>query len=126
MRYIRNERLWFTNIYALVVAATLSFLHAVEEDSGFSLVLLGFLIVFSVLGLVMSLRLRAELEDWLIKIRSLVRDISLPDHTATNEAGFGLLRYVQFRWLFPVFYVVATIAFLMLLGERMAEYFSAR
>lgn len=125
VRYIKNERLWFTNIYALVVAATLSFLHGALGESVFGLALLGFLIVFSVLGLLMSLRLRAELEDWLVKIRALVREADVPDHATTSEVSFGLLSSMQFRWLFPIFYLVATIAFLMLLGERMAEYFSA-
>ena len=66
-RHIKNERIWFTNIYAIVVAASLSIVHTARGDGLVEVALLGFLAVLSGIGLLITLRLKAELEECLRK-----------------------------------------------------------
>ena len=62
-RHIKNERLSFTNIYAIVSAGILSLLHAVRGEAVLEISLLVFLFSFSVIGLLTSLLLPACLGD---------------------------------------------------------------
>ncbi len=48
-RHVANERLWFTNVYVLIVASTLAFM-ATSQGSMINLWLLVFLLIFSTIG----------------------------------------------------------------------------
>jgi len=119
-RHIKNERLSFTNIYALVSAGILSLLHAVRGEVLLEISLLVFLLAFSVIGLLTSLRLKAELEECLRSIERIVAQTGLEEFMPVVDARGSLTRYPKFRWLFPVFYSICTVGFLILLLYRLA------
>jgi len=117
-RHIKNERLSFTNIYALVSAGILSLLHAVRGESTLEISLLVFLFAFSVIGLLTSLRLKAELEECLRNIERIVSQTGLEEFMPVVDSRGALTRYPKFRWLFPVFYSICTLGFFVLLLAR--------
>src|SRR5438874_6298907 len=119
-RHIKNERLSFTNIYAIVSAGILSLLHAVRGEVILEISLLVFLLAFSVIGLLTSLRLKAELEECLRSIERIVAQTGLEEFMPVVDARGSLTRYPKFRWLFPVFYSICTVGFLILLVFRLA------
>jgi hypothetical protein len=126
VRHIRNERLSFINIYAIITAAILSLLRSVKGEAFSELTLLLFLSFFSLLGLVSSLRLKAELEECLRDIEKLVKPVGLHDYMSLGLSRGPLVRYPKFRWIFPVFYAIANVGFLLLLGYRLMQFMGWR
>lgn len=59
VRHVESERLWFTNIYAAIMAGVLAFIGRGVEEASFSFYvpLLLFLILLSVIGVIVVLRL---------------------------------------------------------------------
>jgi hypothetical protein len=117
-RHIKNERLSFTNIYCIVAAGMLSLLHTVAGKRVLEISMLFFLVLFSVIGLLTSLRLKAELEECLHKIDQIVSQTGVGAISALSEAKGVPTRYPKFRWIFPWFYSIGTIGFLILLWQR--------
>ena len=119
-RHIKYERLSFTNIYAIVSAGILSLLHAVRGEAVLEISLLIFLVSFSIIGLLTSLRLKAELEECLHNIERIVAQTGLEEFMPVVDSRGALTRYPKFRWLFPVFYSICTVGFLVLLLYRLS------
>ncbi|MBM3949586.1 MAG: hypothetical protein FJ312_10215 [SAR202 cluster bacterium] len=119
-RHIKNERMWFTNIYALVVGTTLSLMHGTANDFVFEIALIAFIGALSVFGLVTSLRLKAELEHCLRQIDSILEQIRLPKYMNTRRNSQDISRIVAIRWLFPTFYATTSVASVVLLALRIA------
>jgi hypothetical protein len=62
---------------------------------------------FAVMGLVISLRLKAELEECLEKVHALLVRAQVEGFMALERSEGDLSRYPQFRWMIPVFYTLA-------------------
>jgi hypothetical protein len=120
-RHIKNERLSFTNIYAIVSAGTLSLLNSIRGEFALEMSILVFLCCFSVIGLLTSLRLKAELENCLHNIEQTVAQIGMEQFMPVVDAKGALTRYPKFRWLFPVFYGIASAGFVGLLALRLGS-----
>lgn len=119
-RHIKSERIWFMNIYSVITAGVLSLLHTAQGKSVLELALLVFMSVFSLIGLLTSFRLKAELEECQQKLGELAKAAGLGDFVALGKSEGALSRYPKFRWIFPIFYSIATIAFTGLLIHLIA------
>ena len=119
-RHIKNERLSFMNIYAIVTAGVLSLLHSIRGEFVLEISLLVFLIAFSAIGLLTSLRLKAELENCLRSIELTVARLGMEQFMPVVDARGALTRYPKFRWLFPLFYAIASAGFIALLAYRLS------
>ncbi|MDB6033170.1 MAG: hypothetical protein JWM16_3508 [Verrucomicrobiales bacterium] len=119
VRHIKNERLSFTNIYGIITAGTLSLMHSVTGIAALEFSLLVFLFVFSVIGLITSLRLRLELEECLRAIETMVRHAGFEGFMATDQVTGSLTRIPKFRSVFPIFYSITSVGFLTLLIVRL-------
>lgn len=119
VRLIKNERLSFTNIYAIVAAGVLSLIHSVRGEVVLEMSLLAFLCIFSAIGLLTTLRLKAELEQCLQNIEHMVNHAGMQSFMPAVDARGALTRLPKFRWLFPLFYAIATGGFLFLLIYRL-------
>ncbi|PNX47920.1 MAG: hypothetical protein BV456_10380 [Thermoplasmata archaeon M8B2D] len=53
-RHVENERLWFTNIYAVIVAGFLAYLGVVENNNPINLILIFFLLILSLFGYIIT------------------------------------------------------------------------
>src|SRR5213595_68003 len=120
-RRIKNERLSFTNIYCIVAAGMLSLFHTVTGKRELEISMLLFLVLFSLIGLLTSLRLKAELEECLHKIDQIVSQTGVEPISALSEAKGVPTRYPKFRWIFPWFYSIGAIGFLILLWQRVVD-----
>lgn len=117
-RHIKSERIWFMNIYAAITAGVLSMMHTLQTQEVIELALLAFMCFFSIIGLLTSLRLKAELEECLGTIRQIAQNADALPFIALGESAGALSRIPKFRWIFPIFYTLASVAFLVLLGYR--------
>ena len=118
-RHIKNERLSFTNIYAIVSGGVLSIVHGVPGQAVLEISILLFLCFFSVIGLLTSLRLKAELEECVRNIEKTVARLGMQQLMPVVDSHGTLTRYPKFRWLFPVFYSISTSGFVTLLIYRL-------
>ena len=120
VRNIKTERISFMNTFAAITAGVLSLLETIRPEPALQLSLMVFMCVFSVIGLFTSLRLKAELEECLAKIQSMVEHTVEKELVALGQSEGELSRYPQFRWIFPAFFSMATIGFVTLLIYRLA------
>jgi hypothetical protein len=70
-RYIKSERISFMNAYSVICAGVLALLQSVQASDLIRMALLFFMTLFSLVGLLTSLRLKSELEECLAKIEAM-------------------------------------------------------
>ena len=111
VRSIKSERIWFLNTFSLIAAGTQSVLFGIHGAAVFQLGVNLMMGAFALMGLVISLRLKAELEECLEKIRAMVVKVHAEEFMALENSEGDLARYPEFRWMFPLFYCVAIVYF---------------
>ena len=120
VRHIKSERMWFLNTHAITSAGTLSLLQAIHGEFVLQLSLLLCMCVLSAIGVLISLRLKAELEECLEKIQAMVARAQVDDFMALGRLEGRLSRYPAFRWIFPVLYALSMVLFFALFVYRLA------
>ena len=75
--------------------------------------------VLSAIGLLTSLRLKAELEECLEKIQAMVARAQVDRFMALGRLEGRRSRYPAFRWIFPVLYSLSTLLFFALFVYRL-------
>ncbi len=119
VRHIKSERIWFMNTFCLISAGTLSLLQSIHGKVVVQQALVLFLCVFSLIGLLTSLRLKAELEECLGKLQAMVAQTQVGGFVALGQSEGDLSRYPKFRWIFPVFYSMTTTGFVTLFAYQL-------
>jgi len=120
VRGIKSERIWFMNTYAVISAGSLTLLQRIHDERVIELALILTLCFISLVGLISSLRLKAELEECLEKLEAMVARAQVDEFVALGRPEGRLLRYPAFRWVFPVFYLFGIAVFVGLLVYRLA------
>lgn len=118
-RHVEDERLWFTNIYFIVVSGILSYLGSSKTsliDPVFRCLLLFFLL-FAFLGLIVTLKLSAELGNHINKIEKILNEkaIDLKDYMGL-PINVGLWKYFKVRHAFLLFYIFTIVLWCILLA----------
>ena len=120
VRHIKSERMWFLNTHAITSAGTLSLLQTIHGEYVLQLSLLLCMCVLSAIGLLTSLRLKAELEECLEKIQAMVARAQVNDFMALGRLEVPSSHYPAFRWIFPVLYSLSTVLFFALFVYQLA------
>ncbi len=84
-RHIKTERISFMNAYSLISAGVLTLLQNVRESTPIQIALLSFMTVFSLIGLLTSVRLKGELEDCLGKIEAMSARANINEFVALGQ-----------------------------------------
>ena len=119
-RHIKSQRIWLMNTYAVISAGVLTFLQHTDGEAKVKVGLLLFMSVFSLIGLMTSLRLKAELEECLEKLQAMSEEARVAHFVALGKSEGELARYPKFRFLFPAFYSMTMVGFVALLLYRLA------
>ena len=114
-RHIKTERISFMNAYSLIAAGVLALLQNVHTSQMIRIALLFFMALFSGIGLLISLRLKAELEECLAKIEAMSAQANMTKFVAHGQLQGKSSRYPRFRWVFPIFYAMTTVGFVALI-----------
>ena len=117
-RHIKSERLSFMTAFSLVSAGVLTLLQSVRSSAVLQVTLLVFMCLFSLFGLLTSLRLKGELEECLAKIKAMSAQANVSEFVALELEG-RLSRYPKFRWTFPVFYSMTSAGYVALIAYRL-------
>ncbi len=121
VRHIKTERISFMNAYSLISAGVLTLLQNVQATDLMRTGLLVFMILFSLFGLVTSLRLKGELEECLAKIEAISAQAGMSQFVALGQLEGRSSRYPRFRWMFPIFYSMTTAGFVALIVYRLVS-----
>src|SRR6266481_4249639 len=81
-RHIKSERISFMNAFSLISAGVLTFLQGVRGSALLQIALLFFMCLFSLFGLLTSLRLKGELEECLAKIKAMSAHANVSEFVA--------------------------------------------
>jgi hypothetical protein len=119
VRHIKSERISFMNAFSLITAGVLTLLQNVQATDLMRTGLLVFMSLFSLFGLLTSLRLKGELEECLAKIEAMSAQASMSQFVALGQLEGRSSRYPRFRWMFPIFYSMTTAGFIALIVYRL-------
>jgi hypothetical protein len=116
VRHIRNERIWFTNAYSAIVAGSLAGLlrDGASVTSRSTTVGLLVLVLFSFASLISSIRLVAELRNYIANVQRAVDEFGIGRIAGTIEPLSGLGARLPMRWLFPIYFILSTAALAVL------------
>jgi len=117
-RHIKSERISFLTTFSLINAGVLTFLQSVRSSAVLQVTLLVFMCLFSLFGLLTSLRLKGELEECLAKIEAMSARANIREFVALELEG-KLSRYPKFRWIFPIFFSMTTAGYVALIAYRL-------
>lgn len=118
-RHIKSERISVMNVYSLISAGVLTLLQDVKAPDLIRTGLLVFMILFSLFGLLASLRSKGELEECLAKIEAMSMQASMSQFVALGQLEGRSARYPRFRWMFPIFYSLTSVGFISLIVYRL-------
>jgi hypothetical protein len=94
-------------------------IQSVQASDLIRIALLFFMTLFSLIGLLTSLRLKGELEECLAKIEAMSVQARVNDFVALGQLEGMSSRYPRFRWIFPIFYAMTTVGFITLIVYRL-------
>ena len=126
-RHIENERLWFTNIYAVVMAASL----ALMSEKGLIWPLVTFLLILSLLGFFMCYALRGPFirhsrmseiilrREWQLKDYSVFYSRKPQPEGKTYKSG-EVRKGVSLNEVFYLFYMLGTFISAILLMQALS------
>jgi hypothetical protein len=118
-RHIKSERISFMNAYSVICAGVLALLQTIQASELIRIALLFFMTLFSLIGVLTSLRLKSELEECLEKIEAMTVQAKVSQFVALGQLEGKPSRYPRFRWIFPIFYAMTTAGFIALIVYRL-------
>lgn len=114
IRHLETVRLWTTNSYAFILAAALAFASSIP-DKVIRAFLLTALLFIAILGVLMNLRIKADVEDAFRRLdRLLMERVGLAEQLRFG-ACTGFARRINVHWMFLSFYIGMALLFLLLL-----------
>ena len=119
-RHVENERLWMTNVFALIVAALLAFLGNVEDKELFSQVAICagcFIFIISMLGYLLCLTWRAPFVEHTTLARKMLEDTLLKGYSPYTSLVYKRIKigWITAHELFLYFYALMAGGALFLL-----------
>lgn len=119
-RHVENERLWFTNIFGMIVAGLLAFLSTVETTDLplFAKLAGSFIFILSILGYFLCLTWRAPFVEHTTLARQMAEQYpELKDYVAyTRPETYRIIKvsWITAHQLFLYFYIVIAMCAVVL------------
>lgn len=119
-RHVENERLWFTNIFALIVAGLLAFLGTTEDKEllpQFAIYVGYFIFILSLLGYFVCLTWRAPFVEHTTLANKLLEDSQLKKYIPYTSKAYRRIKigWITAHELFLYFYALMASGGLFLL-----------
>lgn len=125
VRHIRSERISFTNVYTAVVAGGLALLQrdfgAAASNRPIVTIGLVVLLLFSLVSLLSSIRLVAELRNSIANLQRVVDEHGMARLVGLIEPPHGIAARLPVRCVFPIYFGLTTAALIVLIVVRMVR-----
>ncbi|MBU2613732.1 hypothetical protein KJ925_04770 [Patescibacteria group bacterium] len=127
-RHVENERLWFTNIFALIVAGLLAFLATIDRQllSLFAIYAGCFIFILSMLGYFLCLTWRAPFVEHVTLAYKMLQDALLQRYAPYTAEAFKIIKigWITAHELFLYFYaLMAGVGLFLLLYIGLARFY---
>jgi len=117
-RHVENERLWFTNIYAIIVAGVLAVIGSagLERFNQFYYLFI-FLDIISIFGIIIVYKLNNEFKNHMVAIRNICEKLNIKEFMALPLGGEGPRRYkiISVKYAFLGFYILMILIWTFLI-----------
>lgn len=114
IRHLETIRLWTTNTYAFIIGGVLAFASAIP-DKVLKVFLLIVLLFIAVLGVLMNLRIKADVEDAFARLHRILEERVGVAEQLRFGTPTGFARHISVHWMFLSFYIGMAVLFLLLL-----------
>ncbi len=125
VRHIRSERISLTIVYTAIVAGGLVLLQrdigACASNKPLTTIGLVVLLLFSFASLLTSRRLVAELRNSIANFQRVIDENGMARMVGSIEPPRGFAACLPVRWVFPVFFGLATGALILLLVVHLVK-----
>jgi len=111
IEHMESERLHFTSVYVVIVAAVFGYFSYRNSSLDFFISLL--LVVFSILGLCISLKIAAEIHNHIKAINRIVTKLKVKEYSPL-PLDEGWKKYIKVRYAFHIFYSIMSVVSLYL------------
>ena len=118
-RHVETQRLWFTNIYVILVAAVLAFLGNLKL-ANYQL-LVGFLIIVTFVGLLFALRTNYVFYRYQSTVRQILKELDSSGLVELPRSK-GIWKIIQIRFIFILFYITMIFLWLYLFFIKSLHY----
>lgn len=126
LRRTENGRLQFTYVYSILITAVLTLLgssgpEAFQVIRPYSTSIVGFIVLLSFLGYLLTLRANYMIHEHLVKIKKIMEDLNVAGYNVRPPER-GIWKMIKIRRIFEILYTVMLIAWLtvflhMILGN---------
>ena len=112
LRHVESERILCLNAYVIILAAI--FYALTNTNLNYVPYLISFLLMFSVINFLLSLKFEAVIEDYIKKNEAIVNKLGMKEFAGLRVKS-GFWGFIRLRYIFPFFYCIISIALLMAL-----------
>ena len=114
IRHVENERILCLNAYTVIISATLYALTNIDKLKAYEPYVLFFLWVFSVINLLLALKIEAVIEEYTKKNKEIVKRLGMEEFAGLRIKS-GIWKFIRLKYIFPSIYGIMTFFFLVLL-----------
>lgn len=119
-RHVENERLWFTNVYAIVLAGALSLLSE-HVSLEFNVAVLSFLMLLSLIGILFSLKVKLVFIWHTREAHKIIKDHGFIEYWIETKKPKTIIEKISGSSMFPLFYAICFILLSCLLTYTLTE-----
>jgi len=112
IRHVENERILCLNAYVVILAAIFYALTNTNFKL-FAPYIISFLLIFSVINFLLSLKIEAAIEDYTNRNEKLVEKLGMEEFAGLRVKS-GIWRFIRLKYIFPSFYGIVSIALFVL------------
>lgn len=107
LRHVESERILCLNSYVIILAAI--FYALTNTNLNYAPYMISFLLMFSVINFLLSLKFEAVIEDYVEKNEAIVNKLGMKEFAGLRVKS-GIWGLIRLRYIFPSFYCIVSIA----------------
>ena len=109
VRHVENERMVFLNSFVVIIAAIISVITLADFNKFYIPYMVGFLFIFSLLILLISLKIEAIIEDYTTRNEKIIKKLELEQY-AGLRVKFKLWKALRLKFILPSLYGLICLA----------------
>ncbi|MCK4403411.1 MAG: hypothetical protein KAV98_06555 [Dehalococcoidia bacterium] len=117
IRHVENERILCLNAYVVILAAIFYAFTNINLNTNFKLFapyMISFLLIFSVINFLLSLKIEAVIEDYVNRNEKIAEKLGMKEFAGLRVKS-GIWRFIRLKYIFPSFYGIVSVALLVCL-----------
>lgn len=115
VRHIESSRMVYLNVYVAILSAVFYAFTSEKVDYKYLVYIVSFLLVFSIINYLLSIKMEAVIADYVGKNGKIVSLLKMEDYAGLRVKG-GMWKFIRLKHLLPVFYAGMSLALVVFIG----------